>query len=156
METVMIQNEYFYVTEVELIYQSKVKPSTRPRISTSKDAFDVLLQTWDKSIIELQEQFKVMLLNRNNKVLAIYESSTGGLTGTVADPKLVFAAALKAAALNIILAHNHPSGSIEPSNADKELTSKIVCAGKFLDIKVLDHIILTTDAYFSFADDGLL
>ncbi|MBS1598403.1 MAG: JAB domain-containing protein [Bacteroidetes bacterium] len=156
METVMIRNENFYVTEVELIYKSKVKPSTRPKIKNSKDAYEIFYQTWDKNKIELQEQFKVMLLNRANKVLGIYEMSTGGITGTVADPKLIYAVVLKSSAVNIILAHNHPSGSLDPSKADLELTSKISEAGKYFDIKVLDHIIISEEGYHSFADSGEL
>ena len=89
------------IAEVELMYKSKVKASERPKISHSKDAYIIFKNNWDENKIELQEQFKVMLLNRANKVLGIYEVSTGGMTGTVADPKLIFVAALKAGACNI-------------------------------------------------------
>ena len=143
-------------SEIELIYKSKVKASERPHISSSKDAYQILLQVWDEEKIDLVEQFKVLFLNRANKVLAVYSVSTGGITGTVADPRLIFTAALKANAVSLVLSHNHPSGNLKPSRADEELTSKIKNAGSFLDIKVLDHIIISSEGYLSFADEGLL
>jgi DNA repair protein RadC len=97
-----------------------------------------------------------MFTNRANKVLGIFELSTGGVSGTVADPKLIFAAALKVAASGLILSHNHPSGNLQPSQADIDLTRKIKEAGKLLEIQLLDHIILTTEGYYSFADEGLI
>ncbi len=106
--------------------------------------------------MEFIEQFKIILLNRGNKVLGIYEVSTGGRAGTIADPKVIFAVALKGAAASIILAHNHPSGSLKPSQADVNLTRKIKSGGDILEIPVLDHLILTTDSYYSFADEGVM
>lgn len=97
-----------------------------------------------------------MLLNRANKVLGYYLVSIGGLTGTVVDQRIIFQVALKANACSIILAHNHPSGQLTPSQADIDLTKKIVSAGQFLDITVLDHIILTAENSYSFADEGLM
>jgi DNA repair protein RadC len=144
------------IAEVELIYKSKVKPSERPKICHSKDAYIIFKDTWDENKIELQEQFKVMLLNRANKVLGIYEVSTGGMTGTVADPKLIFIAALKACACNIMLVHNHPSGNLKPSRQDEELTHKIKEGGKLLDIVLLDHLIISNEDYFSMQDEGLI
>ena len=111
-------------------------------VKSAKECYQLLLQTWDEYKIEFVEQFKVVLMNRAQRVLGIYELSTGGVTGTVAGPKLVFTAALKANACNIILSHNHPSGNFKPSMADEELTKKIVTAGMYLDIKVIDHIIV--------------
>ena len=87
-----------------------------------KECYELLKLTWDENKIEFVEQFKVILMNRAQRVLGIYELSTGGVTGTVADPKLVFTAALKANACNIILSHNHPSGNLKPSRADEGLT----------------------------------
>ncbi|MBS1735622.1 MAG: JAB domain-containing protein [Bacteroidetes bacterium] len=148
--------EWTRVAEVELVYKTKVKASERPKITSSRDSYNLLLQCWDMDKIELQEQFKVMLLNRSNKVLGIFEVSSGGITGTVADPKLIFMAALKASACGIIISHNHPSGNLKPSRPDEELTRKIKEAGRLLDIQVLDHVIVTSEAYYSFADEGLL
>ncbi|OIQ93630.1 hypothetical protein GALL_243890 [mine drainage metagenome] len=144
------------VAEVELIYKSKVKASQRPQIKSSKDAYEIFLANWDENKIELIEEFKILLLNRNNKVLGIYEVSSGGITGTVADPRLIFAVALKASACAIILCHSHPSGNLKPSRPDDELTAKIKEGGKFLDIQVLDHLIVCTEGFYSYADQGLL
>jgi len=143
------------VSEVELIYKSKVKASDRPVVKSSSDSEAIFRRHWDLNKIELQEQFCVLYLNRANRVLGIYKLSTGGITGTIADPRLILATALKLAACALILAHSHPSGNLKPSNADLLLTSKIKCAGNYHDIIVLDHIILGSDGYFSFADEGL-
>ena len=97
-----------------------------------------------------------MLMNRANKVLGIFELSTGGVSGTVADPKIIFVAALKGGASGIIVAHNHPSGNLTASQSDIDLTRKLKEAGKFLEIQLLDHVIVTTEGYFSFADEGLI
>lgn len=150
------ETRQYQVAEIQLTYKSNVKPSQRPKINSSRDAHNVLQETWDQTKIELVEQFKVMLTNRANKVLGIFEVSTGGISGTVADPKLIFAAAIKAAASGIILSHNHPSGNLQPSQADIDLTRKIKEAGRFLEIQLLDHIIITTEGYYSFADEGLI
>lgn len=151
-------NEFaqYQVAEVQLVYKSKVKPSQRPRITSSKDAQRIFLSTWDDTKLELAEQFKVMLLNRAHKALGIFELSSGGISGTVADPRLIFAAALKGVASGIILAHNHPSGNLQPSQSDIDLTRKLKEAGRFLEIQVMDHVILTTEGYYSFADEGLI
>lgn len=148
---------WMQVAEIELVYKSKVKASERPKVTTSRDAFKLFKENWDENKIEFVEQFKVLFLNRANKVLGIFELSTGGVTGTVADPKLVFMAALKLNACNIILCHNHPSGNTKPSRTDEQLTQKIKEAGKYLDLPVVDHLIITSeDCYYSFADEGLL
>lgn len=145
------------VSEVQLVYRSTIKASDRPKISSSKDAAAIFRQFWDEMKIEHVESFKVMLLSRANKVLGISSVSEGGISGTVADPKVIFQVALKANASSIIVAHNHPSGNLNPSEADRQLTTKLKEAGKFLDIPVLDHIILIPeeDKYFSFSDEGL-
>ena len=95
-------------------------------------------------------------MNRANKVLGIFELSTGGVSGTVADPKIIFVAALKGGASGIIVAHNHPSGNLTASQSDIDLTRKLKEAGKFLEIQLLDHVLVTTEGYFSFADEGLI
>ena len=102
------------------------------------------------------EVFAVIFLNRSNKVNHFQIVSEGGITGTVADPRVILKKALEQNAVSIILCHNHPSGSLRPSRADEELTTKIKEAARFLDIRVLDHIIVSDDGYYSFADEGLL
>ena len=144
------------VAEIELIYKSKVKASARPVIQKSKDAYDILIANWDENKIELQEQFKVLYLNRANKVLGIFDLSKGGVSGTVADPKLVLVTALKLNATGLILSHNHPSGNLQPSRQDLDLTMKIKEAAKFLDMNLTDHLIVTNEMYLSMADEGLI
>jgi DNA repair protein RadC len=144
------------IAEVQLVYATNVKPSDRPRIQSSMDSFEILRQTWNASTMELREEMKVILLNNGHQVLGIYKVSEGGVTGTVADPKLIFAAAIKSNSSAIILSHNHPSGNIQPSKADIDLTKKCREIGNLLDIKVLDHIIVTAEMYFSFADEGMI
>src|SRR5687767_12664519 len=102
------------------------------------------------------EVFAVVFLNRANKINHFEIVSEGGITGTVADPRIILRKALEQDAVNIILCHNHPSGSLKPSRADEQLTIKIKEASRFLDITVLDHIIVSEDGYYSFADEGLL
>ncbi len=155
MERITGTTAWNKVSEIELIYKSKINPSERPQIRTSRDAYELFLLFWDENKIEFVEQFKVMFLNRANRVLGIYELSTGGISGTVADPKLIFAAALKACASNIILCHNHPSGNLQASQADEILTNKLKEAGKFLELPVVDHLIISREGYLSFSDEGM-
>ncbi|RYZ49311.1 MAG: DNA repair protein RadC, partial [Sphingobacteriales bacterium] len=103
-----------------------------------------------------QEVFGVVFLNRSNRVNHFEIISKGGITGTVADPRIILKKALEEDAVSLILCHNHPSGSIKPSRADEELTAKIKEAARFLDIKVLDHIIVSEYGYYSFADEGVI
>jgi DNA repair protein RadC len=103
-----------------------------------------------------REVFAVIFLNRANKVNHFEIVSAGGITGTVADPRVILKKALEENAVSIILCHNHPSGSLKPSRADEELTTKIKEAAKYFDIKVIDHIIVSEDGYYSFADEGIL
>ena len=147
--------EWTRVAEVELIYKTKVKASERPLIRDSKDIYDVLKQIWDENKIEMLEEFKVVFLNRANRVIGVYDASSGGITGTVADPRLILAAAIKSLAVSIILSHNHPSGNLKPSKADEDLTTKIKEAAKYHDIRVIDHMIITSEGYYSFADEVL-
>ena len=157
MEQAMNQQpEWTKVAEVELVYKTKVKSSERPLVRDSKDIYQILLQVWDETKIDMLEEFKVLFLNRGNRVIGVYNASSGGITGTVADPRLILAAAIKSLAVCIILAHNHPSGNLKPSRADEELTCKIKEAAKYHDIRVIDHIIISCDGYYSFANEGLI
>lgn len=125
-------------------------------IKCSKDAETLLRSIWNMDTIELKEEFCILLLSRVNKVKGYYKVSEGGVSGTVVDPKIVFSVALKCSACAIILAHNHPSGNTTPSVQDLDLTKKLVAGGKLLEISVLDHLILTTEEYYSFADEGAM
>ncbi|MBU1009613.1 MAG: DNA repair protein RadC [Bacteroidetes bacterium] len=125
----------------------------KPVITTSKDAFE----RFYAGASDLNyEQFWVMMLDQANKVLRVISVSEGGLTGTVADPKKIFKQAIEYGACNIILCHNHPSGQLKPSDADIRLTKKMVQSGELIEIKVLDHLIIGGDSYYSFADNGLI
>ena len=144
------------VAEIQLTYSNKVKAKDRPQICSSKDAYWVLESNWSNQI-SLVEEFNILLLDRANRVLGMCPISKGGVAGTVVDLKIVFAAALKGRASSIILAHNHPSGSLTPSQMDIDLTKKFERAGEILDIRVLDHIILSPDGgYYSFSDEMTL
>ena len=155
MENLLNETE-FQIAEVDLIYKPKVKASERPGIKTSKDAWTILQNNWDVNKIDFIEQFKVILLNRANKVLGILKASSGGVTGTLVDPKVVFVAALKANACGIIISHNHPSENLKPSLKDQQITAKLKNGAELLDISLLDHLIITSEGYLSFADEGLL
>ena len=150
------ENKLYQVAEIQLTYKSNVKPSQRPKISGSRDAYTILKENWDLGKIEFVEQFKAMFTNRANKVLGILDVSTGGVTGTVADPRVIFAAAIKAGACGFIVAHNHPSGNLLASQSDIELTKRLKEGGKILEIQLLDHVIVTSEGYFSFADEGMI
>ena len=143
------------LAEVKVSYKSKQK--NKVKILNSKDAFNILYSLYDKDLIEYQEQFFLLLLNRANKVLGWIKLSTGGTSGTIVDPKIVFALALQTNACSIILAHNHPSSNIQPSQCDIDLTKKINNSGRLLEIKLLDHLIISPDEkFYSFADEGIL
>ncbi|MEM9990871.1 MAG: DNA repair protein RadC [Bacteroidota bacterium] len=127
-------------------------PAERPQIRSSKDAFDVVAPT----LMDLpHEEFWILLLNRANQVVKKEQISRGGTAGTVVDAKIVFRKALAGEASSIILVHNHPSGNLRPSQADKDITQKLKTAGKALDIAVLDHLIVSSKGYYSFADEGI-
>ncbi len=125
----------------------------RKKISSSKDAYALMYE----SLVDLpHEEFWVIFLNRANQVIKKDRISIGGITGTVADVRMIFKMAIENLSCGIILVHNHPSGNTDPSGADKQLTNKLKEGGKLLDIPVLDHLIFTDNGYFSFADEGLI
>lgn len=148
--------EWLQLEEVELIYRRKIKASARPLITNSADINRILAQVWNQDKIDLLEEFKVLFLNRANRIIGVMDVSAGGITGTVADPRIILAAAVKCCAVSLILAHNHPSGNLKPSRADEQLTVKIKEAANWLDMAVLDHIIISSEGYYSFSDEGLL
>jgi DNA repair protein RadC len=146
----------FEVTEIKLVYESRIRAKDRPQITGSQDAYEILLANWSEQIGFIEE-FYILLLDRSNRVMGHYLVSQGSMTGTIVDARVVFAAALKARSNAIILAHNHPSASLYPSNADIQLTKKLEKAGELLDTPVLDHLILSPEGgYYSFADEGKL
>jgi DNA repair protein RadC len=141
------------LAEVTASYNYKVKVADMKKISSSTDCFEVLKSVWTNDI-EYIEEFVVLFLNRANKVLGWKKIGVGGVSGVVADPKIIFQLALLANASAIIISHNHPSGNLRPSDADNALTKKLKEGGNLLEIPVLDHLIITPDEYFSYADEG--
>lgn len=142
--------------EVKLVYHNKTKAKDRPKLSNSNSVYQVFINSWDKDQISLLEEFKIALVDRQLRLMSIASISSGGTTGTVVDPKIVFALALRRRANSIFLAHNHPSGNLKPSQEDIRLTENLSKAGSFLDIKILDHIIVTPDGYYSMSNEGLM
>ncbi len=145
------------IGEVKLSYQKAKNNIVLPKISSSADAANLLFKNWDSETIEYFEAFKILLLDRNNRVLGLYKISEGGLSACVVDVKKIFQAALVTSSSSIILAHNHPSGNPKPSEADKNITQKIKQVGLAMDLPVLDHlIILPQGNYTSFSDEDIL
>ncbi|MBS1505784.1 MAG: DNA repair protein RadC [Bacteroidetes bacterium] len=128
-------------------------PDEKPKIDGSKTAVELIRG----ELMDLpHEEFWVLLLNRANRLIKKKKISEGGVSGTVADPKIIFKLAVEELASAIIVAHNHPSGNMKPSESDITLTKKIKEAGKLLDISLLDHLIIARDKYYSFADEGVI
>lgn len=125
-------------------------------IKTSQDAADLLRSVFDADLLEFREEMILILINRANRPLGFVKISSGGMTSTVCDPRIVFGVALRSGATGLLLAHNHPSGNLHPSKQDLELTKTLVEGGKLLDIQLMDHIIITAESYYSFADHGLM
>ncbi len=145
------------VNEIKISYQGDIKAREWKKVSGSKSAAKLVYDHWDKGTIGLQECFKIVLMNNGNKVKGIYQVSQGGITGTLVDLRILFAVALKSLSVALILAHNHPSGLMKPSQADIQLTEKIKRAAGFFDVRLLDHLILAPNGvFYSFADNGFL
>lgn len=140
------------LAEIKVSYSTLNTPKVK--ITKGEEAYKVLLNSWDLDIIELQEEFKVLLLNKANEVLGIYPLSRGGITGTVVDLRLIFSVALKCNATGLILSHNHPSGNLKPSVADINLTKKIKECSTLLDITLIDHLIISKSGFYSFINSG--
>ncbi len=143
------------LSEVFVSYSPRVKPSQLPQISNSKEVNECLRSIWSDKM-NYREEAYLLLLNRCNKVLGYSLLSVGGTTGTIVDVRVIFQTALKVNAHAIILSHNHPSGSLKPSENDIKITKEVKEAGKFLGIQLLDHLILTEEGFYSFADEGLM
>ncbi len=145
------------VNEISISYKEKIRTVESKSVKSSEAAAKLFFESWNTDTIGFQETFKVLLLNNANKIKGVYQLSTGSLTGTVIDMRILFAVIIKTLSVNVILAHNHPSGQLLPSEADKKLTQKIKGAAQFFDVNVLDHLIITPSGnYYSFADNGLI
>lgn len=142
------------LAEVQISYSSHIKAKDRMKVTGSSDAADAFRAIWPA--YDHIEFSYMLMMNRQNQILGYHQLSKGGMTGAVVDVRVIFQVALKACATSLILAHNHPSGNLDTSDADRKITRQIKEAGLILDIPLLDHLIMTTDSYFSMADEGLL
>jgi DNA repair protein RadC len=142
------------VAEIQVSYHPSIPQKDLVKITTSGEVFEVVKMFWPD--FDYVEYFYILLLNRHNKVLGVHQVSKGGFTGTVVDVRVIMQVALKTCCTSLILCHNHPSGNLDPSEADKQITGKIKQAGQIMDIQLLDHLVVCSDRYFSFADEGIL
>ena len=142
------------VSEIQVSYTPNLLVDMS--IKNSKKSFELILNEWEQETLQMQEEVKILLLNRSNKVLGIYSLAKGGLTSCIVDVRIILSIALKTLATGIILFHNHPSGNLKPSKADLDIIKKLKNSCDLLDISLLDHLIITKDNYFSFADEGLI
>lgn len=141
--------------KLRIVYSKKQSKNEMQKVSSSAEVYKVLQEIWSKQI-DAREEMIILLLDRSNNVLGYHVLSMGGITGTVADLRLLFGVALKSLATSVIMAHNHPSGNLSPSHADIELTKKVKEAGNLMDINLLDHLIVGKEGYYSFADEGII
>ena len=142
------------VSEIKISYMSEV--DEKIKVMGSSEVYQVLKANWDLDTIELQEEFKILLLNQGNQVLGIKSMFKGGINTCSIDVRLIMGMALKANASALVITHNHPSGNLNASESDKRITSKIKECCELFDIRLLDHIIMAKNSYLSFADEGIL
>jgi DNA repair protein RadC len=140
--------------EIRVKYSYKQKFKDRTKISTSHDAYKIFESVWDKDTLEYSESSYALFLNYSNQLLGFYKVSTGGTNGTIIDPKIILGVALKVNASNLILAHNHPSGSLAFSKQDLAQTKTFISICKQLDILLWDHLVITKEGYISMSDEG--
>jgi DNA repair protein RadC len=151
-----VKNEILTVCEVGISYRPKVKPSERPSLCSSQEIFRLLTgnQVFNPDTIEHREFFKVLLLNKSNRLLGVMHHSEGSMDGTVVDVRHIMQAAILANAAGLILCHNHPSGNCIPSAQDNKITQQIKQACALFSIHILDHLIISPYTYYSYADEG--
>ncbi len=144
------------LTEVKTYYRPILDPFTLPIVKRSSQAYSIFLEIWDRDYISYFEQCYLLMLNAQSRVLAYRNVSNGGITGTLIDVRIVYQTALLCNATSIIIAHNHPSGRLEPSNNDLLITKKLASAGEILNIEFSDHLIISPNRYYSLSDNGLI
>lgn len=149
----MLSSKEYKIPQVRLSYVSDYSVE-HPKISMSADIARFIRSTYADGEIEYRECFNVVYLNKANKILGFQTISEGGTSECLVDSKMIFAGALLANAHCIVLCHNHPSGTLKPSPQDDNLTTKIVTAAKYLDMSVIDHVIVTSDSFYSYRDEG--
>lgn len=140
------------VAEIKISYANR--NPTKVKIVSSKDAYDLIFDHWDSNTIELMEEVKIILLNNANVVLGVHELSKGGINQCTIDLKIILSIALKCLASSIIIVHNHPSGSLFPSDNDISITKRLKNACELVEIRLLDHLIISSYGFMSLADNG--
>lgn len=140
--------------KVSYTYGKRFKSGQRVAVKSSTDSYNLIQSRF--SNINFQEEFQIMLLNNRNEVIGFYAHSIGASNKTIVDTKIIMGVALVSGATSMILVHNHPSGFLKPSQADKDMTKKLMDAAKLLELTILDHLIITESSYYSFADEGLI
>ncbi|MBS1511093.1 MAG: JAB domain-containing protein [Bacteroidetes bacterium] len=156
MQSIQSTVQPLAVAEIQVRYSTLIKPSLRPRAISSLDVYQIFLEYWDKDKIELVEQCNLMLIDKGRGVLGICTISSGSVSSTIIDMRMVFGVALKANAVEVAIAHNHCSGRLIPSKEDQAVTYKLREAGRILDIPLIDHMIVSPDGYYSFAEQGII
>ena len=149
-------NQSMNICEIEVKYNPKISPLDRPRIVSSKSAYEYLLIVFNWETLSIKEEAIVIFLNRGNRAIGAYYLSSGGINGTVIDIRIILGIALKCLATAIIIAHSHPSQELKPSKADREITDQLQLAARLMEINLFDHLIVTRNGYFSFKDEGVL
>ena len=144
------------LAEIRAVYRSRVKAGRRKSVREPGDVAAYLREIWNPRTIELTEDFVVLCLNAAHEIIGWVKISSGGFSSTVVDPRLIFAIALQTASSALVLAHNHPSGALNPSDDDQQTTRRLVDAGRLLGIRVLDHVIVNRESAFSFRANGLM
>ena len=142
------------ISEIEVSYNPQ--RIVEYQISNSSKTYELMLSQWNWKEIEMLEEVKVIFLNKNNIVIGVYNLAKGGISQCTVDIRIILAVALKSLSTSIILVHNHPSGNLQPSQSDKEITQNLKEACKLVQIALIDHLIITKENYYSFADEGIL
>lgn len=142
--------------KISVSFDKNLKKSELIKITSANDAYQIFKRVFNADTFDWCEEVVMLCVNNSSKVVGFYKVSSGGMTGTVIDVRMIFTTALQCLATGIIIAHNHPSGTLQPSEADINITKKLKEAGQFLDIKVMDHLIITDENFYSFANEGIL
>ncbi len=148
--------EPFQLAEIQVSYHPQIKPSERPQIRSSKDAFRALLQIWPKETINYQESLYILVLDRANRILGFHLHSIGHQAACIVHVGQILAVVLKSNGTSFLVSHNHPSQNLSPSQADRDITQKLKKGATLLDIQFMDHLIVCESGYFSFSDEGEL
>jgi DNA repair protein RadC len=152
-----MKQENFIIQEMEVVYLPTKMQIDKEAILSSSEAYKLLKNLFNPNTVSYQEECLVLYLNNASKILGAQKLSKGGINATVVDIRIILATALKSLSTGIILAHNHPSGKLVPSEADKKITKQLSEASNLMDIKLIDHLILgPEEGYYSFVDEGML